>query len=371
MNKRKITSMLTAAVITASTVIGMATPVFAAPGVAPTRTLVFSDYLCNKTADGVEHNQDNYFELAFESENLHTTLQEYLRYLRVDPETVKITFDGWQKGATDKNCNPITAKEWTLTSNAGTFKIYDKEDVITPEVHELAYTEDSAELRQITAKINDLRRQTKLYYNAEGTKSANGAAYTIEETVENGVKTTTVYKNGKYFWTGDVNDNLAGLNVFEKDAVLVVKMKMNAEKTGIENFVHNIYRVALNRTPDAAGYDFWVNSLRAQDWAGRQVLNNLLDTPEFRGLDLTAEEFVKRMYTVVNDREPDAEGFAYWVNRYNEVLQYRINHCTLHEGCGALQNASKHVGDARLEILDYMMNESEFKGRCESMGIRF
>ena len=43
----------------------------------------------------------------------------------------------------------------------------------------------------------------------------------------------------------------------------------------------------------------------------------------------------------------------------------------MHENCGASQDANKHIGDARLEILNYMMNESEFKGRCESMGIRF
>lgn len=365
MKKRKITSMLTAAVIAASTVASIATPVFASEHIAPTRTLVFSDYLCNKTEDGVEHNENDYFELAFESVNGHTTIQEYLKSQHVDPESIKITFDGWQKGATDKQCNPITAKEWTVTTNIGTFKMYDKEDVITPEVYELDYTEDSAELRQIVSKINQYKMEVKSY------DGIDAAAYTMEEIVENGVKTITVYKNGKYFWSKAPNTNLTGLNIFEKDPVLVVKMNMDADKTGIENFVHNIYRVALNRTPDQAGYEFWTNSLRSQDWAGRQVLNNLLDTPEFRGLNLTAEEFVKRMYNVVNDREPDAEGFAYWVNRYNEVLQYKIDNCTLHENCGAPQDASKHIGDARLEILNYMMNESEFKGRCESMGIRF
>ena len=371
MKKNKIKTILTASVITASTVASIATPVFAKDYIAPTRTLVFSDYLCNKTEDGIEHNEDDYFELAFESVNRHTTIQDYLKSHEVDPETIEIKFNGWKENATDKNCNPIKVKEWTLTSNIGEFKIYDKEDPIAKEEYELDYTEDSAELRQITAKINYLTRQSKSYYNADGTAYVNGAAYTKEEKVENGVKTITIYKNGKYFWTREPNPSLIGLNVFEKDPVLEVKINMDADETGIENFVHNIYRIALNRTPDQAGYEFWTNSLRSQDWAGRQVLNNLLDTPEFKELNLTAEEFVERMYNVINGRESDSEGFAYWVNRYNEVLQYKIDNCTLHENCGASQDANKHIGDARLEILNYMMNESEFKGRCESMGIRF
>ena len=139
--KDEIKTILTAYVITASTVASIATPVFAKDYIAPTRTLVFSDYLCNKTEDGIEHNEDDYFELAFESVNGHTTIQEYLKSHKVDPETIEIEFNGWKENATDKNCNPIKVKEWTLKSNIGKFKIYDKEDPIAKEEYELDYTE--------------------------------------------------------------------------------------------------------------------------------------------------------------------------------------------------------------------------------------
>lgn len=379
MKKMKLIPMLTAAIITASTVAGIATPAFATENVASTRTLVFSDYLCNATfenVDGeeikVEHNENDRFELAFESVNQHQTLADFLMENKdFDVNTLEITFDGWKQDATDKQCNPITAKEWTVTSNIGTFKIYDKEDVITPEVYELNYTDDNAELRILTSKINKLQTETKNYYNYDKTEYVEGPAYTTEYEIEDGVATVTVYKNGKYFWSKDVNKSLDGLQIFEKDAVLTAKITLDADAKGIDNFVHNIYRVALNRTPDEDGFNFWTNSLRSQDWAGRQVLLNLLDTPEFRELNLSAEEFVNRMYNVINNRAADEEGFNYWVNRYNEVLQYKIDNCTLHDGCQATENANKHIGDTRLEILDYMMNESEFKERCESMGIRF
>ena len=94
-----------------------------------------------KTEDGIEHNEDDYFELAFESVNGHTTIQEYLKSHKVDPETIEIEFNGWKENATDKNCNPIKVKEWTLKSNIGKFKIYDKEDPIAKEEYELDYTE--------------------------------------------------------------------------------------------------------------------------------------------------------------------------------------------------------------------------------------
>lgn len=121
----------------------------------------------------------------------------------------------------------------------------------------------------------------------------------------------------------------------------------------VQLFVQNIYKVALDRSADIEGLNFWENALTSEEWSGRQVLFNLLNTPEYRGLDLSAQEFVKGMYTIINGRTPDEDGYNFWVQEYKKAVQY------------------KDQADARIEVLDRMMNESEFKTRCASMGIRF
>lgn len=61
------------------------------------------------------------------------------------------------------------------------------------------------------------------------------------------------------------------------------------------------------------------------------------------------------MYAVIVGREPDEEGFNYWVNMYNDYIN----------------NKGISIGETRISILDIMINEAEFAIRCNNMGIDY
>lgn len=96
------------------------------------------------------------------------------------------------------------------------------------------------------------------------------------------------------------------------------------------------YQGIYGRVPDADGLDFWVNRYRdVQDLDNPatatvneglvEVLKPFVDptvTQEFVirfGANPTGAQFVTATYTNVLNRAPDAEGLAYWTQRYAEV----------------------------------------------------
>lgn len=81
-----------------------------------------------------------------------------------------------------------------------------------------------------------------------------------------------------------------------------------------------VYYGALGRLPDPGGFAWWANEI-AQ---GRRDLNSMaagfLHSPEFRSLvdadgdgELAHDEVLTHMYVTVFGREPDADGYAWWM----------------------------------------------------------
>lgn len=370
MNKKKLLSLLVATAIMAGNALPAMASVQNNPDVYP---FPGGKTFADKSSD------DDEFTLQYEGGNAtHINLRDYLLNENVDPDSVTITGGEWKEGITDENCNPTTAKEWTLYHKGYYIEIVDGEEVKVPteetitlldyetpkavESYELNYTDDSAELRVLTSKVNRMVQETKDY------DGITGAKYTVDYNIVDNVAYITVLENGKYFWRQTPNNNLTGLEIYEKDPVLTATVYLDAEKNEIENFVQSIYRLALDRTPDQAGFLYWTNALRAQDVSGRYVLENLLNEKEYKNMTISAEEFVNDMYAIITDRDPDEEGYNYWINRYNETVE-RIAHELIDVQEGEKYHTAE--GLARVEILQNMMNESEFETRCNNMGIKF
>lgn len=82
----------------------------------------------------------------------------------------------------------------------------------------------------------------------------------------------------------------------------------------ISNFVERLYIVALDRSYDVVGRDYWADQLMNQGNSGSYVAKGFFHSQEFLARDLSDEEFVTVLYSVFFDRTPDAEGFANWTN---------------------------------------------------------
>jgi Tol biopolymer transport system component len=88
--------------------------------------------------------------------------------------------------------------------------------------------------------------------------------------------------------------------------------------------VTRLYWAYFERRPEQAGLDFWV----AQRKGGRSLasISQFFSTsPEFQTLygNTSNSTFVTLVYQNVLDRDPDAQGLAYWTNQLGQGLQTR------------------------------------------------
>ncbi len=79
------------------------------------------------------------------------------------------------------------------------------------------------------------------------------------------------------------------------------------------DFVTLVYNNVLSRSPDAAGYNFWLGRMSAGLSRG-QVMTNFSESAEYVG-QTRAPITVRSLYLGLLQREPDADGFAFWTQR--------------------------------------------------------
>lgn len=91
---------------------------------------------------------------------------------------------------------------------------------------------------------------------------------------------------------------------------------------GVTAFVERLYTVAMDRTCDIGGRDYWVNSIIANGKTGADVARNFFFSAEFnnRAASMTNEEFLRIVYRTFFDREADAGGLNYYLGRMSNGM---------------------------------------------------
>lgn len=104
-------------------------------------------------------------------------------------------------------------------------------------------------------------------------------------------------------------------------------------------FVERMYTTALGRKSDKEGCAFWSLELANFRFTGEQVGVLFFLSDEMNGFGLSDSEFVTRLYKTFMDREPEKEGFEFWV---------------------------KFLGDgaSRLDVVYGFTRSEEFVNRC-------
>jgi hypothetical protein len=90
----------------------------------------------------------------------------------------------------------------------------------------------------------------------------------------------------------------------------------------IEAFVTRMYRVCLQREPDAAGLAGWVSVLRSGEATGAQVAYGFYNSPEMIGRHLSNENYIALAYVGIMGREADASGKAAWTAVLDSGMSY-------------------------------------------------
>lgn len=87
---------------------------------------------------------------------------------------------------------------------------------------------------------------------------------------------------------------------------------MNQEK--VKAFVERMYTKALGREADAAGVEYWTDTLMKKEKTAAEVGYGFIFSDEYKNKNAKDDSFVEMLYNVFMDRKSDPEGKAYWVS---------------------------------------------------------
>lgn len=88
---------------------------------------------------------------------------------------------------------------------------------------------------------------------------------------------------------------------------------------GVAGQAYRLYQAAFDRTPDVAGLGYWVKQMD-QGMNLQEAAARFIDSNEFQALYGVApsnDDFLYRLYTNILDREPDAAGYDWWLEQLN------------------------------------------------------
>ena len=92
----------------------------------------------------------------------------------------------------------------------------------------------------------------------------------------------------------------------------------------VAGFVTRLYKVCLDRSPDAAGLASWTKKLTSGSITGAEAAGGFIFSQEFLKNDYTDEDFVEKLYEAMMGRSADASGKANWVAKLESGLSRKI-----------------------------------------------
>ena len=170
--------------------------------------------------------------------------------------------------------------------------------------------------------------------------------------------------DGKAYWLGRlasgspkadlVNDFIESVEWCNICATYGVKSgavyhKATVPSKNAVKFATRLYTCCLGRDPEEDGLNYWALALTNLDATGYQAASLFFTLPEFVGLKTTNEEYLKRLYTTFMGREPEVEGYNYWLGMLNGGAD-RNDVMKAFAGCPEFQDICNQYGIERGEI---------------------
>ena len=164
--------------------------------------------------------------------------------------------------------------------------------------------------------------------------------------------------DGKAYWLGRlasgspkadvVNDFIESVEWCNVCATYGVKSGAKWHKATIASknaikFATRLYTCCLGREPEADGLNYWSLALTNLEVSGYQAASLFFESPEFQGFNTSNEEYLTRLYTTFMGREPDADGFNYWLGLLNGGMS-RSDALKTFAGCPEFQEICNKYG---------------------------
>lgn len=117
----------------------------------------------------------------------------------------------------------------------------------------------------------------------------------------------------------------------------------------LDSFLDSVYSIMLDREADEEGKLYWSERILSGDTGILDFLNQILSQEEFANLNISSEDFITKNYNLLINREPDEDGFNYWMNQLGE-------------------NSTK---EQQLNLINQMAHSEEFMSKINELGIVF
>lgn len=104
------------------------------------------------------------------------------------------------------------------------------------------------------------------------------------------------------------------MNTTPKEPEEEPEEKPDSREQQVKAFVTRLYELILNRKPDAEGLRTWAESLMSGEHTGAEVVYGFVMSKEFQLRDFSNEEFVEILYQTCLGRPSDSEGRNTWTN---------------------------------------------------------
>lgn len=98
--------------------------------------------------------------------------------------------------------------------------------------------------------------------------------------------------------------------LFERHSYIAseVNKRLQAPTWGVDDYIGGLYKYALNREPDAAGYKNWCQRLMFEGRTAADVAWGFFGSKEYARKNTPDERYVQQLYEALLRREPDKTG---------------------------------------------------------------
>ena len=109
--------------------------------------------------------------------------------------------------------------------------------------------------------------------------------------------------------------------VSEREALIEVNpINVSSDAKSVEGFVARLYRLALGREPDKNGFNYWVNNLKAKKIDGADTVVGFFESKEVTNKKLSNKAYLQLLYKAVLNRKADDGGLKYWFGVMDEQV---------------------------------------------------
>lgn len=137
---------------------------------------------------------------------------------------------------------------------------------------------------------------------------SSGLAYWLD-VMDTGFSRTYIYRG--FAESTEFSQICANAGIVRGSVTLTESRDQNP---GVTGFVSRLYSIAFSRTPDAGGLNNWTAAILGGARTPEQVGYEFFFSTEMKMKNLSDEEFVRLLYRVFLDREPDKNGINDWVS---------------------------------------------------------